>query len=627
MAQGFFTPDEMATPDDIEYRKKLAQSLMGQGMSAEPIKHWTQGAARLAQAMVGAGWQEQARADAQGLRDYEAKQLSEFLGNPSGAPSSASTVVPPKPAPSQAMTTADATPKAGMSERMTAAFGDFRSLFPNVAQTSGFRTPAQNAAAGGAPQSAHLDGNAMDFSLKGLDDAQKKAVVEWWRNQGATGIGYYPDKDSLHVDFKPGGNRAWGPNYSYTSLPQTPEWFQTIGNQHRGGNPVQVASAAPMAYGPSNAPIQSAPLPAPQAIASALTSPNAPYAGSLVGMNAAPANPQGFGMNAFGGAQPPPQAAPEPAPKQVAQALTGQPAPAAAAPAPQTVAPPATQSSPNLERLLNIMKDPRISKETRQTAMTLYQLSQKDQGVTPVDLGDRIALMNKNGQVTGYLPKSEKPVLVGEGQTLRDPRTGATIGAEPKPKIEREVAEREQLVRERGMDPNDSRVRQFVLTGTYPKDPELTATDRTAILEADELVSSNRSLIDQLKKAKEVSPKAYGNAVGNYASSVGAVLGDEASKATVDLNNIVAGNALSSLKTIFGGNPTEGERKILLDLQGSGSQPDEIRQKIYDRAIEAAQKRLQFNQQRADQLRGGTFYKPGGNTPPAQLAPDPLGIR
>lgn len=49
------------------------------------------------------------------------------------------------------------------------------------------------------------------------------------------------------------------------------------------------------------------------------------------------------------------------------------------------------------------------------------------------------------------------------------------------------------------------------------------------------------------------------------------------------------------------------------------NQPDVVRQKIFDRGIALAQKRLDFNQRRAEDLRGGTYYKqdgaPGGSKP------------
>jgi hypothetical protein len=57
-------------------------------------------------------------------------------------------------------------------------------------------------------------------------------------------------------------------------------------------------------------------------------------------------------------------------------------------------------------------------------------------------------------------------------------------------------------------------------------------------------------------------------------------------------------------------------------LQGSSSKPDVVRQKIFDRAIDLAKRRLDFNKQRADEMRGGTYFK-AGNEPasPNQAAP------
>jgi hypothetical protein len=121
-----------------------------------------------------------------------------------------------------------------MSERMQSTLPKFREAYPDLADriTSGFRTPEQNQKAGGAKGSAHLEGNALDFSLRGLDPTQKAEVLQWWKDQGAGGFGYYPKSDSVHVDF--GSPRAWGPNYSRTSLNQTPEFFQKFASLHTG---------------------------------------------------------------------------------------------------------------------------------------------------------------------------------------------------------------------------------------------------------------------------------------------------------------------------------------------------------------------------------------------------------
>ena len=69
------------------------------------------------------------------------------------------------------------------------------------------------------------------------------------------------------------------------------------------------------------------------------------------------------------------------------------------------------------------------------------------------------------------------------------------------------------------------------------------------------------------------------------------------------------------MRATFGGNPTEGERKILLDVAGSVSQPATLRKQIYIRAMQAAQDRLRFNDEKAKALRAGTYYQPGGQPP------------
>lgn len=199
-----------------------------------------------------------------------------------------------------------------------------------------------------------------------------------------------------------------------------------------------------------------------------------------------------------------------------------------------------------------------------------------------------------------------------------------------------DFSQREAAARAYGLDPNSDAGRAFILTGKMPREDQqaLTATDKKAILEADEMVSANRQAIEALNSAKSISPKANQGWFAGTRAAVGNNMWDylvpdfvsspESSEATANLDNAVIGNALAQLKTIFGGNPTEGERKILIELQGSSSQPDKVRQDIYNRAIALAEKRMAFNQDRARQLRGGTYYKPQSDTGP-QPAPSGVG--
>ena len=213
---------------------------------------------------------------------------------------------------------------------------------------------------------------------------------------------------------------------------------------------------------------------------------------------------------------------------------------------------------------------------------------------------------------------------------------GATVGAPVAAgNVNRDVASREAELKRMGMDPKDPRNQQYMLTGKFPREDAqpLTPTDKKAILEADEGVSAATSAIDALGEAKKLSPQAYGGFGAGLRGQLGANLPDylvpdfiaspQAGEATQNLDNLLGQNALSQLKTIFGSAPTEGERQILLDLQGSSNKSDKVRQDIYERAIKLANIRLNLNKTRADQLRGGTFYAPKTAPSAAPDAPAP----
>lgn len=199
------------------------------------------------------------------------------------------------------------------------------------------------------------------------------------------------------------------------------------------------------------------------------------------------------------------------------------------------------------------------------------------------------------------------------GTTVGAPVKQRTPAMEAEEKANAEYKVREGQLTAQGLDPKDPKNQQFLLTGKFPREDAqpLSATDKKAILEADESISTNEAAISALNHAKDVSKKAWGFP-GASTFAKPASLVSEGAQNTVDLDNTVIEQALTQLKAIFGGNPTEGERAILLQLQGSSSQPDAVRQKIYDRAIQAAQRRLDFNKQRASELRGGTYYNAKG---------------
>jgi hypothetical protein len=235
-----------------------------------------------------------------------------------------------------------------------------------------------------------------------------------------------------------------------------------------------------------------------------------------------------------------------------------------------------------------------------------------DQSVTP-ETAREFVWARQNGLTTAKNP--------------REYAREATAGAGS------QVEERKAAAKAAGLAETDPRYQTFILTGKTPREDAqpLTATDKKAILEADEGVMAGETAIRALKEAKELSKQAMSGLTAGVRATAGNNLPDwmlpdfiaspRSAEATTNLENTVTAQALSQMKSIFGAAPTEGERKILLDIQGSINQPDNVRQKIYDRAIIAAQARLKFNKQRADELRGGDYYKAPGGKPAAPQAP------
>lgn len=173
---------------------------------------------------------------------------------------------------------------------------------------------------------------------------------------------------------------------------------------------------------------------------------------------------------------------------------------------------------------------------------------------------------------------------------------------------------RQQQAQELGMSPQDPRYQSFILTGKFPREDAqpLTATDKKAILEADEMVLATQGALPLIDRALELNEKAYSGPTAGVRGMIGGNLGIGGGQETMELDNVVTSQALGQLKAIFGAAPTEGERRILLEIQGSVNQPPEVRKAIFERAKVAAERRLNFYQQRANEMRGGEYYKPGG---------------
>jgi hypothetical protein len=150
----------------------------------------------------------------------------------------------------------------------------------------------------------------------------------------------------------------------------------------------------------------------------------------------------------------------------------------------------------------------------------------------------------------------------------------------------------------------------------FSKRAPMSATLQKELIESDDVTQSSRNVVGALTAAREMNKKAYSgwgaNARASIVSNFG---GSESADATVQLNNMVTGQALESLKATFGGMPTEGERKILLEMQASADKTPQQRDEIMKRAIALAEKREQISQAKAQAIRSGSYLTEGFEVP------------
>lgn len=144
----------------------------------------------------------------------------------------------------------------------------------------------------------------------------------------------------------------------------------------------------------------------------------------------------------------------------------------------------------------------------------------------------------------------------------------------------------------------------------------MSATAQKELFEAEDMVLAGENVKSSIDSALALNDTAYsGYGAGERATIRSNLPGQsEGADATVQMNNIILGQALESLKATFGGSPTEGERAILVQLQASVDKTPAQRKAILEKAKELADKRVTFNKQKAAQLRTGEYLSEGGGS-------------
>lgn len=144
----------------------------------------------------------------------------------------------------------------------------------------------------------------------------------------------------------------------------------------------------------------------------------------------------------------------------------------------------------------------------------------------------------------------------------------------------------------------------------------ISATEQNRIVETEDAVNTRMGTITSLEQALALNSQAYEGALSGWRKTLGGIFSSDDPRyvATENFDNIIQSSGLRDLKTMFGANPTEGERKIYLELQAISSKPRAVREDIIRRTIAAQKASVARETQRLERLKRGEYSTRGGST-------------
>lgn len=143
---------------------------------------------------------------------------------------------------------------------------------------------------------------------------------------------------------------------------------------------------------------------------------------------------------------------------------------------------------------------------------------------------------------------------------------------------------------------------------------KMSPTEMRMLQDAETSMLSADIAIDALNKAIELSPNAYTKSVADSAARAYTERTSSSNPkvvATRQLEQLVTTNVLNSLKLMFGGNPTEGERAIALATQGLDAISVDERNNILSTLLSMAERRRKELADRIQKIESGEYIRYG----------------
>lgn len=171
-----------------------------------------------------------------------------------------------------------------------------------------------------------------------------------------------------------------------------------------------------------------------------------------------------------------------------------------------------------------------------------------------------------------------------------------------------------------GIDPKSPTGQKALFPRT---DTPISATDKKAIMSAEDDVPRLNATIENVRRAMELNPQVYSGLGASARGWMGAKLPDglvpdvianpKQGAATAEWDQVMGQEAIKMMSETLKGASTDFEMKKFLGIAADTAQPPPVRQKAMERFTSLANEELALRKRRASELRSGEYFKPGND--------------
>lgn len=271
---------------------------------------------------------------------------------------------------------------------------------------------------------------------------------------------------------------------------------------------------------------------------------------------------------------------------------------------------------------------PKIYKDAQLQANRERTLAELGQGAGPLDyntIGRKLLstdpefglsllkLGQQQGQQQGLLDVARGNLAVNQGELDIKRQTARAAGSEPKLY---DIFDESGQPRKATYDPT---TKAFQMVGGA-KAKDLAAADKKALLEAEDEIPAVKGTLETLALAKDLNNKAFTGWTAGLRGTVGTsnvpgtnlVIDRAGAEATNEWSKAMRPEAIKLMASTLKGASTDRELFEFTNTLADPATPPEIRGRVIDRMMEVAKRKLAISEARIKEIRGQTYFKPGG---------------